>query len=271
MRGRAALQCFELLSMSLPDFRWNRSSEIAPIISTLWTQVSFRKQYQFYGSDRAINSCCDTWIHAYGHKKWLLENKRDFIVRTVLGIPSFYIRHAHFVFLHYRSPTGSHHQWVGTGQYSVFDANEFIESMAPYDPMMLLIQIDISPIYQTLKPLLQFSDENAAPDNSASGDSVPDPLIAEALALFDEGMRSERTNEQLVPDGSSFDRAIVLEGAILGFAAIVEHGYLNEHYPGYKVQRQAVKEHGGRSFDVVALTTADGKSKTLYFALSKLC
>jgi len=199
--------------MSLPDFSWNRSSEIAPIIQTFWTQFSFRKQYQFYGSERAINSYCDAWIHAYGHKKRLWENKRDFILRTILGITSFYIRHAHFVFLLYRSPSGSYHQWLGTGQYSVSDANEFIETMAPYDPMMLLIQIDISPIYPTLKPLLQFSDENAAPDNSAPRDSVPDALIAEACALFERRMRSERPNEPLVPDGSSFDRAIVLEGA----------------------------------------------------------
>ena len=256
--------------MSLPDFRWNRSSEIAPIIQTFWTQVSFRKQYQFYGSDRAINSCCDAWIHAYGHKKRLLENKRDFIVRTILGIPSFYTTHAHFVFLLHRCPNGSHQQWVGTGQYSGMDANEWFEMMAPCDPMMLLIRIDISPIYQTLKPLLQFSDENAAPDNSAPGALVPDPLIAEARALFDERMRRERPNEPLVPDGSSFDRAIVLEGAILGLAAIFTHEYLNEHYPGFKLQRSAIREHAGRSFDVIDFTTADGKSKTLYFALSEL-
>ena len=52
-----------------------------------------------------------------------------------------------------------------------------------------------------------------SPDNSTPRDLVPDPLIAEARALFDERMRRERPNEPLVPDGSSFDRAIVLEGA----------------------------------------------------------
>jgi hypothetical protein len=108
-----------------------------------------------------------------------------------------------------------------------------------------------------------------APDNSAPRDSVPDALIAQARPLFEE-MRSERPNEPLIPDGSSFDRAIVLEGAILGLAAIVIHEYLNEHYPGYKLHRSAIKEHGGRSFDVVAFTTADGERKTLYFALSDL-
>jgi hypothetical protein len=110
----------------------------------------------------------------------------------------------------------------------------------------------------------------AAPYNSAPRDSVPDPLIAEAHALFEQ-RRSERPNEPLVPDGSSFDRSIVLEGAILGpLAAFVIHEYLNEHYPGYKLQRSAISEHAGRSFDVIDFTTADGKSKTLYFALSKL-
>jgi hypothetical protein len=107
--------------------------------------------------------------------------------------------------------------------------------------MMLLIQIDISPIYQTLKPLLQFSDKNDRPN------------------LRDT-----------VRDGSSFDRAVVLDGAILGLAAFVEHEYLDKHYPGYQVQTQAIKEHAGRSFDVVDFTTADGKSKTFYFALSEI-
>jgi hypothetical protein len=146
-------------SMSIPDLSWNRSSEIAPIIHTFWTWPSFQKQYQFYGTDRAINSCCDGWIYAYGHKKRLLENKRDFIVRTILGIPSFFIRDATTVFLLYPSSSDSHQQWLGTGQYSISDANEWIESIAACDPMMLLIQVDISPIYQTLKPLLQFSEK----------------------------------------------------------------------------------------------------------------
>jgi hypothetical protein len=64
------------------------------------------------------------------------------------------------------------------------------------------------------------------PDNSAPHDSVPDPLIAEAHALFEQ-MRSERSNEPLVPDGSSFDRAIVLKGAILGFATYSHTRFLH--------------------------------------------
>ncbi len=72
------------------------------------------------------------------------------------------------------------------------------------------------------------------------------------------------------PDGSSFDRAIVIDGAMLGFAAIVEHEYLREHYPSYKVQKQAIRQHAGRSFDVVEFTTVDGGTKKLYFALSQL-
>src|SRR2546429_8254587 len=114
--------------MSIPNFSWNRSSEIAPIICAFWTQFSFKKQYQFYGTDRAINSCCDAWIYAYGHKKRFFENKREFIVRTILGIPSFYTRHSTSVFLLYGSPSGSHQQWLGTGGHSTMDATERIES-----------------------------------------------------------------------------------------------------------------------------------------------
>src|SRR5262249_7026919 len=102
-----------------------------------------------------------------------------------------------------------------------------------------------------------------ATDNSTSHDSVPDPLIAEAHAPFEE-MRSKRPNEPLVPDGSSFDRAIVL-GVGLGLAAIVILDYLKYHSPGYQFLKSTIREHAGRTLDVVDIATADGSSKTLYF------
>jgi hypothetical protein len=74
--------------------------------------------------------------------------------------------------------------------------------------------------------------------------------------------------DDTIPDGSSFDRAIVLDGAILGLGAIVIHEYLKEQYPGYQLQRQAIREHAGRTFDVIEIITADGSSKILHFALN---
>ena len=71
-------------------------------------------------------------------------------------------------------------------------------------------------------------------------------------------------------DGLLLERAIVLKGATLGIGAIAEHKYLTENYPGYQITKQALKTHNGKSFDEITFTTAQGESKTLYFALTNL-
>lgn len=73
-----------------------------------------------------------------------------------------------------------------------------------------------------------------------------------------------------VRDGSSFERAIVLEGAILVVAPFLEYEYLEERYPGHNKTRQSLQKYNGRSFDVVTFTTTDGETKTFYFALTDI-
>ena len=140
----------------LPNLKWNRAQEIAPIICSRSNASSF-KNYGFYGTDRAIEWHCQAWAMADGHKKGFFQNKREFIVDTILGTQSFYVRHSTSLLLVASLPDDSPSQWLGTGACSVYDANQWIQSMAQSDPMMLLIQIDISPIYQILKPHLQFA------------------------------------------------------------------------------------------------------------------
>jgi hypothetical protein len=134
-----------------------------------------------------------------------------------------------------RNPEGHTHCWAGVGVYmgwcGPLAMNNFFErKIGGLNGAVLIINIE--PFYDRIQDLLE-------------------PIA-----------------EVPVRDGSSFDRAIVLEGAILGLAAIVEHEYLNEHYPGYQIQKQVLTEHDGKSFDVVDFTTGDGKNKRLYFALS---
>lgn len=137
------------------DFNWNHAPEIAPIISAFWRTPGIKPRYQFYGTERAITFLVRGWRAACGQSKPFFAKKRDFVVNTMLGLPEFFCRHSALIFLHNPSIEGGR-QWFGTGGYIVRPAREWIES--GYDPMTVLIQIDITPIYHTLKPYLQLAD-----------------------------------------------------------------------------------------------------------------
>jgi hypothetical protein len=69
-------------------------------------------------------------------------------------------------------------------------------------------------------------------------------------------------------DGSSFETAVVILGANQLSGVRAQYDYLNQHYFGYQVHRQSLKEHNGRKFSVIELGTAAGDDETLYFDIS---
>jgi hypothetical protein len=66
-------------------------------------------------------------------------------------------------------------------------------------------------------------------------------------------------------DGSSVDRAIVIQASNEFGGDADENVYLEQQYPGYKEISQALIESSGRQYDMIDLTTADGKKLTVYF------
>ena len=69
-------------------------------------------------------------------------------------------------------------------------------------------------------------------------------------------------------DGSSFERAVILQGATLLSGPRAEHDFLARHYPGYEFLRQSLEERNGHTYDVLEFTTAEGESKAIYFDIS---
>ena len=71
-------------------------------------------------------------------------------------------------------------------------------------------------------------------------------------------------------DGSSFETAIVVRGARGGADGVdAEYGWLRQHYPGYRMNRQSLTSHEKKWYDILHVTTGDGKESTFYFDISE--
>ena len=70
-------------------------------------------------------------------------------------------------------------------------------------------------------------------------------------------------------DGSSYEKAIIIE-ATTDFQGVKdEYAWLRKNYPGSKTTKQALTMHDKKSFDVLSVVTADGKAIEVYFDISK--
>ncbi|MEA3212196.1 MAG: hypothetical protein QOE70_5253 [Chthoniobacter sp.] len=70
-------------------------------------------------------------------------------------------------------------------------------------------------------------------------------------------------------DGSSLEKAVIIKGATTEETGVrAEYEYLAQHYPGYKRGSQSLLNSKGRAFDAIEFTTADGRTKTIYFDIT---
>ena len=69
-------------------------------------------------------------------------------------------------------------------------------------------------------------------------------------------------------DGSSLEKAIIVKAPNEQSGVHAEHEYIRQHYPGSKEGRQSLQNAKSRAYDVMEITTADGKKKTIYFDIN---
>ena len=69
-------------------------------------------------------------------------------------------------------------------------------------------------------------------------------------------------------DGSSFEKAIVIQETSETTGGAAEYKWLRENYPGYKMGMQSLVTHDKKPYDILAITTADGVEKKVYFDIS---
>ena len=70
-------------------------------------------------------------------------------------------------------------------------------------------------------------------------------------------------------DGSSFEKAIFIDEKREGPGVSAEYKWLRENYPGHKVQGQSLNNKGGKSYDIITITTAEGQTTKVYFDISQ--
>ena len=69
-------------------------------------------------------------------------------------------------------------------------------------------------------------------------------------------------------DGSSFEKAIVIQAKSETEGVGAEYAWLKDHHPGYTRKEQALSFDKGKSYDVLTIKTTDGGEKVVYFDIS---
>ena len=69
-------------------------------------------------------------------------------------------------------------------------------------------------------------------------------------------------------DGTSFEKAIVIQekGETAGVAA--EYKWIRDNYPGSKNEQQSLMYNNKKPYDVLTIKTSDGTEKKIYFDIS---
>jgi ABC-type glycerol-3-phosphate transport system substrate-binding protein len=69
-------------------------------------------------------------------------------------------------------------------------------------------------------------------------------------------------------DGSSFEKAIVIQETSKRTGVDAEYKWLANNYPGYKRGMQSLVTHEKKPYDILTITTTDGVEKKVYFDIS---
>jgi hypothetical protein len=70
-------------------------------------------------------------------------------------------------------------------------------------------------------------------------------------------------------DGTSFEKAIVINAKNEMDGVNAEYSWLRNHFPGYKMKSQSLSSKGSKSYDVLHFLTSEGKEMTIYFDITK--
>jgi ABC-type glycerol-3-phosphate transport system substrate-binding protein len=83
------------------------------------------------------------------------------------------------------------------------------------------------------------------------------------------GNTTTASSSNVQKDGSSFEKAIFIDEKKERPGVAEEYKWLKANYPGYKVQGQSLSHNGGKPYDIITITTAEGKTKKIYFDISQ--
>ena len=87
------------------------------------------------------------------------------------------------------------------------------------------------------------------------------------LAACSGGKKIVRT--AVVADGSSYDSAVVINEVHERQGIDAEYVWVRTNYPGSRVGMQSLNNYKNKAYDILHITTKEGKDKVIYFDISK--
>jgi hypothetical protein len=69
-------------------------------------------------------------------------------------------------------------------------------------------------------------------------------------------------------DGSSYEKAIVIQDKSETTGVAAEYKWIRDNYPGSESQGQALMNNNSKPYDVITIKTSDGTIKKIYFDIS---
>jgi len=76
------------------------------------------------------------------------------------------------------------------------------------------------------------------------------------------------TDQYVQRDGSSYEKAIIITKKSETEGVAAEYEWLKSHYTGYKMGDQSLTNYKGKPYDILNITTTNGKKKEVYFDIS---
>lgn len=70
-------------------------------------------------------------------------------------------------------------------------------------------------------------------------------------------------------DGSSFEKAIIINDRNETSGVAAEYAWLRKNYPGYRSKGQSLNFNNKKPYDLITIQTAEGVEKVIYFDISK--
>ena len=69
-------------------------------------------------------------------------------------------------------------------------------------------------------------------------------------------------------DGLSYNTAVIIKEKSESLGVKAEYAWIKEHYPNYRVKKQALVEQNKRPYDIIIITLSNETDVDLYFDIS---
>jgi hypothetical protein len=80
---------------------------------------------------------------------------------------------------------------------------------------------------------------------------------------------TKKVGEQPVADGTSYEKAIIINERNEQAGVHAEYTWLKAHYPGYKLKSQELSFNKKKPYDILHILTDYGQEVVVYFNISK--